>query len=223
MTFGAVFPRVMRPTFGPGLAGAADAANWWEAGGASGCVAAWQAKSAASYPASKVNLVSPGTYDLTTGVDFSWDATGWTGDGTKWLNTNLVGAAGGTFAVWFSGVTGGYVGGVRAAANQTLALWPATTASDRRYYKASFTNVAGAPFSTGSMAIAGTNCYKSGVADGTIGEFLYAPTVAFYIGAANTNPAASTPVVGKILAAGYWNNALTETQMAAIEAEVNAL
>lgn len=39
--------------------------NWWEAGGASGCVGAYLAKGAASYAAAKVNLANPGTYDLT--------------------------------------------------------------------------------------------------------------------------------------------------------------
>ena len=52
--------------------------NWWEAGGTTGCLAAYKSKGAASYAASKVNLVTPGTYDLTEGVAPSWSSdSGW--------------------------------------------------------------------------------------------------------------------------------------------------
>jgi len=53
------------------------AAPWWMAAGVTP-IAAYQAKGAASYAASKVNLAQPGTYDATEGVAPSWDAaTGW--------------------------------------------------------------------------------------------------------------------------------------------------
>jgi hypothetical protein len=57
-----------------------SASNWWEAGGATGCVAAYQPKGAASYAASLVNLANPGTYNLTeTAASPIWDAAvGWT-------------------------------------------------------------------------------------------------------------------------------------------------
>jgi hypothetical protein len=56
-------------------------APWYLSGGIAkpNCVAAYQSKGAANYAASKINLVTPGTYDLTDGVAFpTWDATnGW--------------------------------------------------------------------------------------------------------------------------------------------------
>lgn len=65
--------------------GAAEVtSNWWEAGGATGCVEAHQPKGAASYAASKVNLNNPGTNDITDDAQKpSWDAAdGWTFNGS---------------------------------------------------------------------------------------------------------------------------------------------
>lgn len=61
---------------------AAAAGGWWLAGGipAANCVAAYQAKGAASYAASKVNLANPGTYTISQiyGSE-GWDVNiGWT-------------------------------------------------------------------------------------------------------------------------------------------------
>lgn len=58
------------------------AAPWWMAAGVTPIVA-YQAKGAASYAASKVNLAQPGTYNATEYVAPSWDAaTGWSFNGT---------------------------------------------------------------------------------------------------------------------------------------------
>lgn len=61
------------------------ASVWWLAGGisAANCIAAYQAKGAASYAASKVNLANPGTYNLADGAGYpTWNATdGWIFDG----------------------------------------------------------------------------------------------------------------------------------------------
>lgn len=66
---------------------ASTASTWWDLNGTiTSCVLAYQAKGAASYAASKVNLANPGTYDLVVGnvgLDPIWDsAAGWTGGGT---------------------------------------------------------------------------------------------------------------------------------------------
>lgn len=71
------------------------AADWWDDNGAiSGCVAAYQAKGAASLAASYVNLANPGTYDATVPAGVSaptWAAsTGWGVDSTHRLTTNVV-------------------------------------------------------------------------------------------------------------------------------------
>lgn len=92
MTFGATFGRVISPTFKPGSV--ASNAAWWLSGGiaAANCVAAYQAKGAASYAASKVNLTGDAAYNLVeVGSATSWDATtGWSSGENKSLSTEIV-------------------------------------------------------------------------------------------------------------------------------------
>jgi len=83
MTFGSVFGRTFSPTFKPHSQAAAAAGGWWLSGGiaAANCVAAYQAKGAASYAASLTDL-SGNSNDATEGVAPTWDSTdGWQFDG----------------------------------------------------------------------------------------------------------------------------------------------
>lgn len=78
------------PLLSRGVAVAA-ADNWWETGGAFDCVGAYKGVGAGSYAASKVNLTNPGTYNLTSTLDPSWDATGWNFAGaSSLLQTGIV-------------------------------------------------------------------------------------------------------------------------------------
>ncbi len=75
-----------------GLDTTAGGGNWWEAGGTTGCVRAYKPKGAASYAASKSNLVSPGTGDATepTANVPTWNtSTGWSFDGAFATNQVL--------------------------------------------------------------------------------------------------------------------------------------
>lgn len=70
----------------------AGSSNWWEVAGKT-CVAAYQAVGAASYADSLVDLSGSGN-DATEGVAPSWDAlTGWTFNGSAYLNTPVVASA----------------------------------------------------------------------------------------------------------------------------------
>lgn len=75
-------------------------AAWWSVAGQT-CLAAYQAKGAASQAASYANLADPGTYDCTTIAAPTWDgSTGWTFNGTsQWLRTGLL-YPGGSDQVW---------------------------------------------------------------------------------------------------------------------------
>lgn len=70
------------------------ASQWWLSGGvaAANCVAAYQAKGAASLAASYVNLANPGTNNAAPGVAPTFNAeTGWTFNGTtQYLRTGLI-------------------------------------------------------------------------------------------------------------------------------------
>ena len=93
MTFGSTFGRVFSPTFQPKSQAAASSADtWWDLNGTiTSCVAAYQPKGAASYAASKVNLVNPGTDNLSDGTAYpSWSSGGawdFIGDTARWLVT----------------------------------------------------------------------------------------------------------------------------------------
>jgi hypothetical protein len=69
--------------------------GWWLSGGiaAANCIAAYQAKGAADYAASKVNLANPGTYNAADGAaNPTWDGTnGWKFDATssQYLNSGV--------------------------------------------------------------------------------------------------------------------------------------
>lgn len=88
--------------------GAGSAANWWEAGGATNCVAAYQPKGAASLAASYVNLANPGVFDAAPGVAPTWDAaTGWSFNGsTQYLRSGVPGSAAVSFLMRFSDCSG---------------------------------------------------------------------------------------------------------------------
>jgi len=69
---------------GPSVAGGGGL-DWWLSGGisAANAILAYQAKGAASYAASLVNLANPGTYDAYAGSAPTWAAgTGWTFNGS---------------------------------------------------------------------------------------------------------------------------------------------
>ena len=64
-------------------------ADWWAVPGKA-CVAAYQSIGAASLAASYTNLANPGTYDAAPGGAPTWaSATGWTFNGTQYLETGI--------------------------------------------------------------------------------------------------------------------------------------
>lgn len=105
MTFGASFGRTFSPSFQPQSQKAVDN-KWWLAGGVSAadCVAAYQAKGAADYASSKVNLANPGTYNATDGPAYpAWDAAnGWKKSAYQYIKTGVTVANGQALIARFS-------------------------------------------------------------------------------------------------------------------------
>ena len=92
--------------------GTAAAANWWEVSGKT-CVAAYQAKGAASLAASYVNLANSGTYDAAPGTAPDWAAgTGWTFDATnsEYLTTGVTPGQTWSWLVRYADVTNSAAG-----------------------------------------------------------------------------------------------------------------
>ncbi len=160
--------------------GGGAAAPWWMAAGVAPIVA-YQAKGAASYAASKVNLAQPGTYNATEGVAPSWAAeTGWTFDGiSQYLRTQL--AHGDTGQNWsmfvrFSNLLQPSVGaatlmgeGYNGASHFDLFPWRFTGTNQYmmwcnggNQHKAVTNRLAGV------MGLAGNRCYWNGVDEGLL-------------------------------------------------------
>ena len=219
MTFGAVFPRAMRPAFGPGLAAAAAAATWWTAGGATGAVAVYQPKGAASLAASYSNLANPGTYDAAPGTAPTWDATnGWIFNGTsQYLTTGVTVTQSYTMAVVFTGAPSAVqviIGHFGALYSRIIPNRPTSGVGYGQTYVTP-------GLTAGVLLLAGQNGYRNGSLD-TSTAVIGSGTAQPYIGAQNQ----SGPVAyygGKVQAAAIWDNVLGSTAAAAVSAAMAAL
>lgn len=206
----------------------AAAESWWQAGGTTGAVAAYLAKGAASYAASKVNLVSPGTYDLTDGATFpGWDATnGWKKTvPTQRLRTGIiVSDLTWTMVVRVENCT---ISDSPCYALGTIDHFIAPILSvTNAYYRYGATrdlNDVGGATAAGVLAIAGKSVYKNGVLRGTIPAGGTLSAVELYICNANN---AGSPIGGtnlNIQAVAVYNTTLSAAQVAAVSAAMAAL
>ena len=204
----------------------AATANWWEAGGATGCVAAYQPKGAASLAASYVNLANPGTYDAAPGTAPTWNAsTGWTGDGsTTYLTTGVTPGAGWSMLVSFSSITGSraMLAG-EVAANAYFALGAKWYGFGARALWAGGEAYQGPELSSGVMALAGNLLYINGVYKKTISSTWTGSPAAIYLLAQNQVPTSGNNIAGNLLACAIYNTALNGTQVAAVSTAMAAL
>lgn len=220
MTFGAVFPRVARPAFGPGLASAGAAGNWWEAGGATGCVAAYQPKGAASLAASYVNLANPGTYNAAPGTAPTFDtATGWAFDGlTQYLNTGVSPVSGFSMIVKFTNFSSSgnqlIVGYVFEA---TTRFGAGGTASVNWMNYGDNQGGPGSRITTGTLAITPAAYYVNST------EYTHAGTFTGTGAAITIGKGGGYFASVKVQAVAIYNTTLTAPQVAAISAAMSAL
>ena len=204
--------------------------NWWEpTTGSFTCVAAYQAKGAASLAASYVNLANPGTYDLTLGDAPTFDAaTGWTFNGTSdYLKTGIVPAGAYSIAARFSnasGSNGWTVGTFNASDSKSFGLYPRQGGAARNYFNVGDRWISGGALTAGVMGFANKAAYLNGSSDGTIGAGTSTFDADLYIGARNND---GFGVVffytGNILAVAIYSTTLDATQMAEVSANMAAL
>jgi len=196
------------------------AANWWEAGGASGCVAAYQPKGAASLADSYINLANPGTYDAALGVAPTWNtATGWTFDGsTQYLTTGITANANWSMILRFANVSGTGGGGAGTDVAPRFFLQP--NLADKVYY-ASADFVAFAPgLATGVIAVAGVNCYRNAALDGVVTGLSGAAGGAIELG--RIQGIATRWLNGDIIACAIYSNDIS-AQIVALTDAINAV
>ena len=150
--------------------GGAAAIPWYLSGGipAANCVAAYNAKSAASLADSYVNLNAPGVNNAAPGVAPTWaTGTGWTFNGsTQWL---IVGSVVPTnnqtwsYIVRFSGASNtGSLGGTGTGSNPYISLQPFRGPGTGRSYSNGGELVFAGAYASGIMAVAGNACYING-------------------------------------------------------------
>lgn len=200
----------------------AGASNWWEAGGATGIVAAYQPKGAASLAASYVNLANPGVYNAAPGTAPTWDASGWSFNGSdQWLDTGYAPQAGHTGIIRFANAVRQYTG-MYADGIVNFAMAPLRGDGDNKriyYYGGYNTKTPG--YTNCVLAIAGMSFYLNGSPDGGTGSSFGANTTTFGLG--RRNGSAIVYYQGDICAASFYNTTLSAAQVAAVTAAMAAL
>ena len=206
----------------------ASTVSWWLSGGISSasCVAAYAPKGAASLAASYTNLTNPGTNDAAPGVAPGFDtALGWLFTGTQYLTTGIVPtdaysaivkfnaySQAGTQTFWgiFRNVGGD-------AAFVLVCNAGANIAQSYHGSNATFANNTPKIAAAGTYAICGKTPYRDGAAEGSvIGASAGTNYLAMFIGARNSNGAATSFFIGNISSFAVYNATLTAPQLLAV-------
>jgi hypothetical protein len=215
--------------FGKGSGGAIP---WYRSSSAPAPIAVYQPIGAASYAASLVNIVNPGTYDLTTGVEPAWaSATGWTGTGTEYLVSPLKCSTNSVYAVYVRtdnvGSPGAYAfacGGSDASRSFLIGLRNGVATQ----YRLGGTVTDSQDPADGSGIVSdGTNiqAYRNGLAVGSPTAMGTVPNVSIYVLAQNNNGELSSPFIGNLLCIAFWSgaNVPSAAQMLAVHTAAMAL
>ncbi len=240
MTFGSSFGRTFSPTFQPKSQAAAVAGGgWWDLNGTiTSCVAAYQAKGAASYAASKVNLVNSGTYGITDGTAYpSWDSsTGWSFNGsTQFLKTGYIPSVGANLSVFVRA----YQNNVDTYTAQTVIGMHATSYPYNGVYirfrsKGNTIDNRGANdgISTTTVdkllydhvvGVAGREVFVDGLSESTFADSTQGfPSYDLYIGALHYSSTIQF-FSGYVYATAIYEGVLTSTQITALTTAMNAL
>lgn len=204
-------------------------ANWWEAGGASGIVAAYRAVRAVDYAASKVNLTGNAAYNLREGSAPDFDpALGWvSGAAAHYLKTGILPAPNWSYLIQFtdavydntaplfgewsavSGYRGIYAQPVTAGSGQVFVTWANTGA----------TQSGDPPIPhSGNLAIVGQKVFYDGADTGI--RIPYDPTGIvwreLYLLGVNNDEAPYAGFKGNVQSFAVYDNVLPDAQVAAV-------
>lgn len=202
--------------------------NWWEAGGATGCVAAYQPKGAASLAASYVNLANPGTYDATAPVAApTFDtATGWTfAHTTTYLATGIIPSAATWTMIARTGArtqTAYHTIAEGGTGTKLFGLWAQGTTDQVGYVNAGVANTTPMLSTSGGvLCVAGATGYRDGASEATITQGAVADT-AVVIGK-SSRYLTSHGLNGQLFAFAIYDNTLDAAEVAAVSAAMAAL
>ena len=201
--------------------------SWWLSGGIDPvhCIAAYQAKAAASYAASKINLANPGTHDLTNGgMDVNWTtAVGWGvfDDLAKVFRITVTVGENWSALCRFSELTApnsssmlfgayGVVGGRMHCSPHRV------QDTSGRYSNGGLSEMSPAVI-TGVCGVAGRQAVVNSIAQGSLASYSAAPDFLFGVGGASASPT----YIGYrcncyVQAFGLWDTVLTGAQITAV-------
>ena len=206
-------------------------ANWWEpTTGSFTCVAAYQAKGAASLAASYSNLANPGTYDLTLGTAPAWNSTdGWQFNGAtnnRYLRTGVTWGASTWSAIirYTSAVSQWPFGADAGAASNRVGILAYNLGTDTRWANSNEVSKAYAP-TGGTLGFADRKRYADGVyqTSGDIAAAGTLPAVEIYIGGLNRANSMIAAFTGNIQAIAFYSTTLDATQMGEVHTAMAAL
>lgn len=188
---------------------------WYLSGGAPMPVAIYEAAGAASYAASKVNLVNPGTYDLTEAagaVDWTTE-NGWSVADAKYLLTGITPTGSYSVIVHYSDLNltsnMGIIGGYSGADGYYIYV------ADFTYFvnKGNAEAALEAPrYDDGIICMAGNKAYLNGSLVGTIPAMTYDGTDTISIMAVG----AINKLSGKVKSVAIYSTQLSAVQVASI-------
>jgi hypothetical protein len=203
-----------------------DNPQWYRKGNISAgqVVAAYQAKGAASLNASYTNLAHPGTNDLSPITAPNWSTgSGWIFDaGNQYLTTGLLPAAGYSAILRITSASSGTPLANHNGVSTGLFFYP-TSGGNRVYANGDSSRLISGVVGSGTMAVAGLNCYLNGGGDGTIGGANVAAAYALYVGATNNAGTAANFFWGTLVAVAVYNIVLSASQVAKIHTALLAL
>ena len=204
------------------------AAAWWEAGGASGCVAAYDSV-AASKASSAVNRASPGTYDMTEVGTVTWSSGAWSGfSAANYWNTGVTPASGYSMIVQFAGrvtATWQEVAGSAGTTSTRFRVAPVSplNAGQRYYGYGSINQSVTGAVASGIMALTPTGGYYNGSSDGAISPSWIGTPVSIFVGNYSVNGTASGAAwSGTVQRLAIYNNNIA-AYISAITAAMSAL
>lgn len=203
----------------------AGGANWWESGGATGAVAVYQPKGAASLAASYTDLSGNGN-DAAPGTAPTWDATnGWTFTNiNQFLLTGIVPANGYSLFCQFTNLVGEAVAGY-VKTNASLYLRPNRAGGFLEYGSGGSKFAGGQAITSGNVSVCGQTGYKNGVVAVTAipawaASADYGITINKVV---TTGGTAIFTGTSYIQALAIYNNTLDATKTAAVAAAMAAL
>lgn len=219
---------------GRGIQRESAAVSWWLSGGisAANCIAAYQAKGAADYAASKVNLASPGTYNAVDGAQYpTWaSATGWTFNGSsQYLNSGVVPTLDQTWSAivrqYATYLDNDSVLFSRSGSSLDFGIYQSTATSFFPHNSKNVNITITSILNTNAvLAVVGRRGYKDGsILTGEIAAYTGTGTQPCYIGAGNLAGSAGIFWKGNVLAVAIYNITLTEAQVLAVTTAMNAL